>query len=272
MRLYYVAGAGSPRRQVRSALGVDAERWNEFLWKIRDWRLGLRDRYGIPAGQELNPRDLLAVGGDTPGRGLTPQQGAEVFLGGLRLIEDFARHSGGLEVINVCLRKRDGTRYQQVALDRLLNRINASVAAANRHAFLIFGEREEGRVTRLHRRLRARNPVPSRYEAWEDGAPTRDIPIQRVIGGPAFRGARGGPSPPVGGLCRLRPPPSGRRGHVDGGRAGGGLWHPRPRPQSGGVAARPPGRRQGVRAGRDSLTRSRRSRSRSLHCPYRFRW
>lgn len=189
MRLYYVAEAGSPHRHVRSALGVDAERWNEFLWKIRDWRLGLRDRYGIPARQELNPRDLLAVGGDTPGRGLTPQQGAKVFLGGLRLIEDFARHSGGVEVINVCLRKAERTRYEQVALDRLLNRVNASVVAANRHAFLVFGVGDEETVTRLYRRRRVHNPVPSRYQAWEGGAPTRDIPIQRVIGGPAFRSA-----------------------------------------------------------------------------------
>ena len=42
-------------------------------------------------------------------------------------------------------------------------------------------------VARLYRRLRNRNPVPSRYEAWEDGEHTKDIPIERVIGGPAFR-------------------------------------------------------------------------------------
>ncbi len=42
-------------------------------------------------------------------------------------------------------------------------------------------------VARLYRRLRSRNPVPSRYEAWNDGERTKDIPIERVIGGPAFR-------------------------------------------------------------------------------------
>ena len=29
--------------------------------------------------------------------------------------------------------------------------------------------------------------MPSRYEAWEDGERTKDIPIDRVVGGPAFR-------------------------------------------------------------------------------------
>ena len=29
--------------------------------------------------------------------------------------------------------------------------------------------------------------MPSRYEVWEDGEWTKDIPIERDIGGPAFR-------------------------------------------------------------------------------------
>ena len=74
-----------------------------------------------------------------------------------------------------------------LADDLKLGCINTSVAAANRHAFLIFDEGREEMVASLYRRLRSRNPVPSKYEAWEDGERTRDIPIERVIGGPAFR-------------------------------------------------------------------------------------
>ena len=32
--------------------------------------------------------------------------------------------------------------------------------------------------------------MPSRYETWEDGAPTKDIPIERIIGGPSFRSSQ----------------------------------------------------------------------------------
>ena len=95
-----------------------------------------------------------------------------------------------MEVINVCLRKPDVKGYERVSLDRLLNRINSSVATANRHAFLIFDEGREEMVSPLYRRLRSRNPVPSRYEVWKDGERTKDIPIDRVIGGPAFRSSR----------------------------------------------------------------------------------
>ena len=192
MRLYYIDESEGPRYYVRTALGVDAERWNALHQRVLDWRLELRDRYAVPVDRELHACDLLAGRGKlahdgNTDRRLTPEQGVEIFTGGLRIIEDAARTIGGVEVVNVCLRKPDVRAYERVSLDRLLNRINSSVAAANRHAFLIFDEGREEMVTRLYSRLRSRNPVPSKYEVWEDGERTRDIPIENVIGGPAFR-------------------------------------------------------------------------------------
>ena len=192
MRLYYIDESEGPRYYVRTALGVDAERWNALHQRVLDWRLELRDRYAVPVDRELHACDLLAGRGKlahdgNTDRRLAPEQGVEIFTGGLRVIEDVARTIGGVEVVNVCLRKPDVRGYERASLDRLLNRINTSVAAANRHAFLIFDEGREEMVTRLYSRLRSRNPVPSRYEVWEDGERTRDIPIENVIGGPAFR-------------------------------------------------------------------------------------
>ena len=129
---------------------------------------------------------MLARNGGTNER-LTPRQGAEVFMDGLRRIENAASSIGGVEVINVCLRKPDVKAYEQVSLDRLLNRISSSVKAARRHAFLIFDEGGEKMITRAYRRLRIFNPVPSRYDRWEEGERTRNIPVENVIGGPAFR-------------------------------------------------------------------------------------
>ncbi len=192
MRLYYIDESEGPRYYVRSALGVDGERWNELFADIYAWRLDLRDDYGIPLSRELHATDLLAGrgllarNGDSNER-LTLQQGADIFLGGLRRLEDAVKSIGGIEVINVCLHKPQSRRYEQVSLDRLLNRINTSVASANRHAFLIFDQGREEMLSRLYQRLKVRNHVPSRYEAWEDGEKTRNIPIEQVIGGPAFR-------------------------------------------------------------------------------------
>ena len=49
MRLYYIDESEGPRYYVRTALGVDAERWNDLHARVRDWRLELRDRYAVPA-------------------------------------------------------------------------------------------------------------------------------------------------------------------------------------------------------------------------------
>ena len=192
MRLYYIDESEGPTCYVRSALGVDAERWNDLFADIQEWRRELRKGYGIPSDRELHACDLLAGRGMLTRNGgvderLTPRQGGEVFMDGLRRIEDAASSIGGVEVVNVCLRKPDVKAYEQVSLDRLLNRINASVKAAGRHAFLIFDEGRERMITRAYRRLRIFNPVPSRYERWEEGERTRNIPVENVIGGPAFR-------------------------------------------------------------------------------------
>ena len=192
MRIYYIDESEGPRYYVRSALGEDGERWNDFFADVHAWRTELRGRYGIPLARELHATDLLA------GRGLLARngdanervpldQGAEVFLEGLRRIEDAAKSMGGIEVVNVCLHKPESRRYEQASLNRLLTRINTSVASAGRHAFLIFDEGREEMISRLYRGLKVRNHVPSRYDAWEDGEKTRNIPIERVIGGPAFR-------------------------------------------------------------------------------------
>ena len=187
---YYVDEREGAGCFVRSALGVDAERWSDFFQDVRAWRLELRERYGIQPTVELQPFDLLAPRADGDSTAwLFAADGAAVFRGGLRLIEDAARHRGDIDVINVCLPRHDRGRHEETSLGRLLTRINTSATTAGAHAFLIFDEVREEPITRFYRRLRVHNPIPSRYEAWDDGSPTRNIPLDRVIGGPAFRSA-----------------------------------------------------------------------------------
>ena len=170
MRLYYIDESEGPRRYVRTALGVDAERWNDLFGDIYEWRRELQEHYAIPPDRELHACDLLAGRGMLARNGgsnerLSPRQGAEVFLDGLRGIEDAAIRIDGVEVINVCIRKSDVKAYEKVSLDRLLNRINSSVKAAGRHAFLIFDEGKEKMITRAYRRLRRNRSPGSRPTA-----------------------------------------------------------------------------------------------------------
>ena len=190
MRIYYAMEAEGLRRHVRSALGVDATVWNRFHRRVLEWRQQLESSYAIPAEPGLRPGELVSSP-QSCACGCQPQrasrQGAEAIAGGLRLIEDFAVESGGVRVTNICLDKDDIPAYRRVSLDRLFNRINATEAQAGGHAFVIFGQEPEEMVSSLYQRLRSHNPVPTRHGACDDGWHTRDLPIERIIGGPAFR-------------------------------------------------------------------------------------
>ena len=110
-----------------------------------------------------------------------------MILDGLRLIEDIAVDTGGVQVVNVYLDKADVPAYRRVGLDRLFNRVNATAARDRSYAFFVFAGGEDEMAVRLYRRLRNYNPVPTRYSACEDGWGTRNVPLERIIGGPAFR-------------------------------------------------------------------------------------
>ncbi len=190
MRIYYAMEAEGLRRHVRSALGVDARAWNRFNRRVHDWRRSLEHRYGIPADLGLRPDELASAPQScTCGCNSQPllRPGGEVIVEGMRLIEDFAAESGGVSVTNICLDKDDIPAYRRVGLDRLFNRVNATAALAGGHAFVIFGQEPEEMVSSLYHRLRNYNPVPARHGACEDGWHTRNLPIERVIGAPAFR-------------------------------------------------------------------------------------
>lgn len=190
MRLYYVNRAEGRRFHVRSAIGVDAEVWNDHFRQIQEWRQQLRDRHGIPKEQRLRPSELLSGNFEFGrSRSFCKPDGQEILLEGLLRLEEAARDTGGIEVINVCLYKPKCGAYRRVGIDRMLNRINRSVAMANRHAFLIFPPGEEARVLNTYNRMRVFNLVPSRYERWKAGGPRRNLPVRKVIGGPAFRSA-----------------------------------------------------------------------------------
>ena len=191
MRIYYVMEAQGRRCHVRSALGVDGRAWNRLYRRVGEWLRQLEQRYGIPAAAQLRASDLLAAAAPTCGCGCHVEpaspHGAQAVAQGIRVVEDFAVETGGVGVINVCLDMDEAPAYRRVALDRLFNRINATAAREGGQALVIFGQEPDEPVTRTYERLRNYNPVPVRVGACGDGWHTRNLPIDRIIGGPAFR-------------------------------------------------------------------------------------
>ena len=194
MRIYYVMEAQGGRCHVLSALGVDVRTWNRLHRRVVHWRQELEHYYGVSADGELRPGDLVAgvPQGTSACHSGCPQHpasrlGTQVAAEGLQVVEDFAVENGGVQVINVCLDTNDVPAYRRIALDRLFNRVNATAAYQGGYAFLIFGQEPDDIVVRTYERLRDHNPVPVRVGACGDGWHTRNLPIDQIIGGPAFR-------------------------------------------------------------------------------------
>ena len=190
MRMYYCVEAMGRRHHVRTALGVDERVWNRLHRRVREWRRHLELQCGIPADEELRPAHLptavhscaFACHGEPP-----TNQGVNVAAQGLRIVEDFAVETGGVQAINVCLDTEEAPAYRKVSLDRLFNRVNATAARDGAYALTIFRQEPDDIVVRTYERLRNYNPVPVRVGACGDGWHTRNLPIDRIIGGPVFR-------------------------------------------------------------------------------------
>ena len=194
MRLYYCMEALGLRHHVRTALGVDERVWNRLHRRVREWRRHLELQCGIPVGAELLPGALPAAAmtashscacachAEPP-----TNQGVNMVAQGLRVVEDFAVETGGVQAINVCLDIDDVPAFRNVSLDRLYNRVNATAAHDGVYALAIFGQAPAEAVVRAYQRLRNFNPVPVGVGACGDGWQTRNLPIDRIIGGPVFR-------------------------------------------------------------------------------------
>lgn len=74
------------------------------------------------------------------------------------------------------------------AVERLLNRINRCAEGGASHFLLICDEGKEATYTRLARRMRIYNPIPSKFGTWDGaGGPTRNNPLGRMIEDPFFK-------------------------------------------------------------------------------------
>jgi hypothetical protein len=200
VRIYYLDESENSTHFVRSAIGVDEEVWNEVFQSLQEWRKEIIRKYHIPLYVELHATDLLA------GRGLIVREGktwrrvrqdeaAAIFVSAFQRFERIAiANAGFIEVINVSLEKRRGTNRTLDSLDRIINRINTSVSQRrpSTRAFLIFDEGKEKQTVYSYRKMRAYNPIPSKLGSWPDtGEQWKNIPIQNVVGGPAFRSSAG---------------------------------------------------------------------------------
>ena len=131
---------------------MDAEHWNGLVERVMNWRWVLEDDFNVPTGRTLRGPDLLSSNGRPLPRGRrnplpTLEEGLEIMMQALRLLEHSPHTRGTVSVINVCRRNSpfNGNHDRAAARERLLELVNASLAADGRYAHIIEdGEQTDG--------------------------------------------------------------------------------------------------------------------------------
>ena len=195
MRIYYVGESRSRNLSVATALGVDGEAWDAVSEHIQDWRWVMEDEFNVPTGRTLRGADLLSPKGSLP-RGLrrrltTLEEGLDIMMTGLRVLESAGWRRGGIGVINVCRRnslyRQHRRRDRAAARERLLELVNASLAEDGRYAFFVEDEAERDGLPVLAAGPVHRDPVLAACPYAGDGESATDVARDTLVYAPPYR-------------------------------------------------------------------------------------
>jgi len=183
MHFIYIDDSTERPLNIFSALCVPCENWNGTFNKLKMWRRHLKDVHSIPLSYELHAQQFIS-GRGTGGavRVLRRHTRAQIFHQSFK-VSNWLNETEGVSIFNVC----NGDDDQYRAFERLLNRINRTMVARNSYAHLICDEGKEHQYTRLVRKMRVHNHIPSQFGAWADGNTTKNLPVERIIEDPQFK-------------------------------------------------------------------------------------
>ncbi|MEM6383443.1 MAG: DUF3800 domain-containing protein [Pseudomonadota bacterium] len=187
MYFLYIDDSTDRPTNVFSALLVPHDKWNEAFAYIKLWRGHLRDTHRIPLYAELHATEFLSGRGSRGVLGhLSRRIRSQIFHKHFEVVEHM-KTKFGVRMINVCNDDDDQFR----AFERMLNRVNRTMQSWNSYAYLICDEGKELQYTRMVRRMRVHNYIPSDRGVWDSGLATKNIPIDRIIEDPRFKSSVG---------------------------------------------------------------------------------
>lgn len=139
-----------------------------------EWRLFLKERYGIPSGYELHATSFVNNRGRPAGehRPIFRPTRVKIFLECLSLI-------AGIPEVRIFNTLSD-RKAQMIAFGRLLNRLQVTARKRESTVQVYCDGGKESEMNRLMRSLRFSNLIPSRYGEWGDGRHFKDVRLDRV--------------------------------------------------------------------------------------------
>jgi len=180
MHLIYVDDSRYEGLCVFSALAIPGDLWQDAFGRIREFRRRVRDQHGIYVHCEFHAWKFVSGRGSISPHIVTKWDRCQIYKQAL----DMVAHLPGVRLFNAVF----NVKQDELAFERLLNRINRAMQVWDSHAILVCDEGKESGYTRLARKMHVYNPIPSRFGVWnETGTKSRNIPIERIIEDPFFK-------------------------------------------------------------------------------------
>lgn len=179
MHIIYVDDSKDEKLACFSALAVPADSWHVTLDRFISLRRILRETEGVPIRFEFHATDWLGGKGwfDKPIRRPDRVRIYDYLLAGVAMMP-------GIQLFNAAVPQHK----EDIAFERLLNRINVNMRKSSSHAIIITDQGKD--YTKMLRRLRRYNPVQSKYGAWDGGAATKNLVLDRILEDIVFRDSR----------------------------------------------------------------------------------
>jgi hypothetical protein len=179
MHLIYLDDARDEKLCVFSALAVPADKWRDTFNALRHFRRDIKQSDGVYVHKELHAWKFVSGRGRIAERIVPKGRRCELFRASLTLLSN----QPGLSMLNAVFPKKD----DELAFERLANRVQRMMEVAGSHAMLICDEGKEAAYTKLMRRLAVHNPIQSQFGRWQDGNAYKNIPTDRVLEDPVFK-------------------------------------------------------------------------------------
>jgi hypothetical protein len=170
---------------VMSALIVPMAQWRATFEEIKAHRQRLKAVYGIFTSKELHGLEFVSGRGRISDRMIPKGLRAQLF----RETMDMLAALPHVHVISGAW-PMDGAGKKEIhakAFSRIAERLQRRAVASDSHIMRMVDEGKDVELRKVARRSAIYNMVGSRYGAWEDGSPAKNIPNDRLIEDPIFR-------------------------------------------------------------------------------------
>ncbi len=183
MHIIYIDDSGDQNSHIFSALAIPATTWHRAFEQVRAFRRNLAKSDGIFVYREFHAWEFVSGRGRIADQIVTKSRRCQIFKEALQLVASLP----GAALFNTHFPVAE----DELAFERLLNRINRTMQAWDSQAILVCDQGKEANYIRLCRRMAVYNPIPSQFGVWNDtGQTNKNVPIDRIIEDPFFKDSR----------------------------------------------------------------------------------